>query len=331
MEEKQTDILTDKFGRFHNYLRISLTDRCNLRCTYCMPESVMFMPSSHLLLAEEIDFIVHKFVKHGVTKIRLTGGEPLLRKDFSEILDLLSKHQVQLSLTTNGFLLDLYLSQLVKTEISSINISLDSLRPERFKQITQRNYFSKTIENIKSAINAGLHVKLNAVIIRNFNDDEILEFVKLSRDNNIDIRFIEFMPFRDNKWGNEKLVTHNEILGKIQQEFNIVELSHQGNQTAQYYQVENAKSKFGIISTVSRPFCNECNRLRITADGKLKNCLLGTTEYDLKSLIRTNQDFIQIIQKAVSEKYKLHGGVDQFSNLRLPEFQKNRSMVAIGG
>src|SRR5690606_28652790 len=198
---REKNILTDSFGRKHNYLRISLTEKCNLRCTYCMPEDgLLLTPKDQLMTADEIYEIASTFVQQGVYKIRLTGGEPLVRKDFSAILQKLSTLKAELSITTNAILIDRYLQDFKDYGLNKLNVSLDSLSPEKFKFITRRDQLQKTYDNILLLIKEGFHVKVNAVLIKGVNDDEIIDFVNLTKALPISVRFIEFMPFDGNKW-----------------------------------------------------------------------------------------------------------------------------------
>ncbi len=326
-------MLTDKFNRVHTYLRISLTDVCNFRCKYCMPtEAIKFMPNQMLMQAFEIDKLAQEFVKNGVTKIRLTGGEPLIRKDAAQIIESLAKYPIELTLTTNGFLLDEYIDVLKKAGIKSLNISLDTLNKSTFEKITQRNYFDKVINNIQLMLDHDFHVKVNAVIMKGVNDHEINQFVAWTKDNPIHVRFIEFMPFTGNKWNDEKVVSLKDIINTIEQDYSIIKLKDDANATAKKYKVLNHKGTFAIISTMSAPFCSSCNRMRLTADGKMKNCLFSKGEIDLLSALRNDEIITPLIKQCLFEKEEALGG--QFTN----EFEKidttklqNRSMISIGG
>ena len=219
MQERK-NILTDTFGREHTYLRISLTERCNLRCTYCMPaDGITLSPKSHIMTYEEIYTIAKEFVANGITKIRLTGGEPLVRKDASLIMEKLASLPVELGITTNGVIVDRFISQFKKCGINKINVSLDSLNPDKNKSITRRDYFTKVYENIHLLLKKGFEVKVNCVLMKNFNEDEIIDFIELTKNQNLQIRFIEFMPFDGNKWNMEKLVSLEEILEKVYEKY----------------------------------------------------------------------------------------------------------------
>ena len=211
--KETSNILTDSFKRKHTYLRISLIERCNLKCTYCMPEDgIPLSPRNHLMSYEEIYTIAKTFVKHGVTKIRLTGGEPLIRKDIHVILKKLSSLGVELSITTNAVLVHKYIDALKESGIKSINVSLDTLNQEKFSQITRRNEFERVYQNILLLIREGFQVKINSVLIKDFNEDEIIDFIELTKKYPVTIRFIEFMPFNGNKWDLSKLVSYAQIM-----------------------------------------------------------------------------------------------------------------------
>jgi len=329
-------ILTDQFKRKHTYLRISLTERCNLRCTYCMPaEGVPLSPKSHIMNYDEVYTIAKTFVEHGVTKIRLTGGEPLIRKDISVILGKLASLPVELAITTNGITIDRYIDVLKENNINNINVSLDTLSETKFKEITRRNQFEKVYKNILLLIENGFNVKINAVLIKGFNDDEIIDFINLTKDFSISFRFIEFMPFDGNKWDLKKMVSYAEVLERVNNHFpiqNVERIKDAENDTSKNYRIKGYKGSFAIISSVTNPFCDSCNRLRLTADGKLKNCLFSASESDLLTAFREGKSIEPIIQKAVLGKFKIRGGMDTLEKLKRPDLHsKNRSMITIGG
>lgn len=286
-------MLTDTFGRHHNYLRISLTEQCNLRCTYCMPaEGVALTPKSHLMTAQEIYTIAQKFVDAGVTKIRLTGGEPLIRKDAQEILEKLATLDVELAISTNAVITDRYIELFKKIGMQNINVSLDTLIPERFKTITRRNYFQRVYDNIFQLVSEGFNIKLNCVLMKEINEDEIIDFIQLSENHAIHVRFIEFMPFDGNNWDRSKLVSFQEIMTYVERAFSkedILRINDRPNDTSKNYQIKNYKGSFAVISTVTNPFCDSCNRIRLTANGKIKNCLFSSDETDLLSALRDNE------------------------------------------
>jgi GTP 3',8-cyclase len=326
-------MLLDRFNRRHNYLRISLTDKCNLRCFYCMPEGEYdFMPSSRLMQADEVEALAKVFVGLGVDKIRLTGGEPLVRKDAAQIIHSLSRLAVTLTLTTNGIRLHQFLPQLKEAGVRSLNISLDTLSAEKFSFITRRNVFEKVWKNIHETIDAGLHVKVNVVAMKGINEEEIVDFVEWTKDTPVHVRFIELMPFDGNQWESKKLLTYKQILQAIESRYDIIKLKDEANDTTKKYIVPGHAGTFAIISSMTAPFCNTCNRLRLTADGKMKNCLFGQEEADLLTALRSGEDVEALIKENVLRKHAAHGGqfttaIEQIQSEKI----HNRSMIAIGG
>ena len=333
--KKAHNILTDSFGREHNYLRISLTERCNLRCTYCMPaDGIQLSPKSHIMTYEEIYRIAHKFVENGVTKIRLTGGEPLVRKDVSLIMEKLSTLPVELAITTNGVIVDRFIEQFKKCGIQKINVSLDSLDALKNESITRRDYFTKVYNNILLLVKEGFEVKVNCVLMKGFNDNEIIDFVEFTKHHKLQIRFIEFMPFDGNKWKMEKLVSLEDILKQVYKRYDLTHftrLKDQPNDTAKNYKIKDYQGSFAVISSVTNPFCDSCNRIRLTANGQLKNCLFSTSESDILTPLREGKSIEAIIQKAVLSKKKIRSGMDTLDKFKDPNSHDNRSMIAIGG
>lgn len=330
------NILTDKYNRKHTYLRISLTERCNLRCTYCMPkEGVGLSPKSHIMSFDEIYTIAKAFVDNGVTKIRLTGGEPLIRKDVKIILEKLATLPVELAITTNAVSVDRFIDTFKACGIQNINVSLDSLNAEKFEEITRRNYFDKVYNNIILLVKNGFDVKLNVVLIKDFNDNEIIDFINLSKALSINIRFIEFMPFDGNKWNMKKMVSYKEIMEVVNSSFSedkVVRIQDAPNDTSKNYKIEGYKGSFAIISSVTNPFCDSCNRLRLTANGQIKNCLFSAKESDLLTPLRAGTPIEPIIQNAIQVKLKIRGGMDTLEKLQNPELHSNnRNMTTIGG
>ena len=334
--KQHPSILTDGYGRKHNYLRISLVEKCNLRCTYCMPsEGVQLSPSEELMSASEVYEIAKVFVSHGVDKIRLTGGEPLLRKDFGEIVEYLSSLPVSLAITTNGVLLDRYIDVLKKAGINKLNISIDTLNPDRFKGLTLRDQFHRVIKNIDWAIEEGFNVKLNVVLIKGQNEDEIIEFIELTKDASVQVRFIEFMPFKGNQWDQSKTISLESILNRVSDHYNnsaLERIEDEPNDTAKNYKIRDYQGSFAVISTVTNPFCDSCNRLRLTANGRLRNCLFSDKEQRLLELFRFGVPIEPIIAKAVGMKKAVRAGLEspeEFENYQ--NHQNNRSMIKIGG
>lgn len=326
--------IIDTFGRKHTYLRISLTDKCNLRCTYCMPqEDMQFMPTKWLMQADEIETLAKIFVEMGVNKIRLTGGEPLIRKDVGQIIDSLGKLPTSLTLTTNAVFVQQFLPNLKQAGVQSLNVSLDTLKEEQFKSITKRDHFDKTLGNIRLLLSEGFVVKINVVVMRGVNDSEVNDFVRLTLDQpNLHVRFIEFMPFNGNQWDMSKIVSYAELLSEISNEFLFEQLPGESGDTANRFQVKGGAGTFGIIGTVTHPFCSGCNRIRLTADGKLKNCLFDTTEVDLLKALRAGADVRDLIYSHFYKKHYAHGGhVDFSAKQAKTDYEQNRRMIAIGG
>lgn len=326
-------MLVDSHKRIHDYLRISLTDSCNFRCQYCMPdENIQCLPNKHLMQVDEIEQIARKFVDLGVNKIRLTGGEPMVRKEFPEILDRISKLPVELSLTTNAVLAHKYIDNLKEAGVRSLNISLDTLDPEIFKKITKRDQFQRVWDNILLMLDEGFRVKINCVGIEGVIEKEILDFVAITKDLPLHVRIIEFMPFEGNHWNSKKVVTAGQMLKWVEEEYDMVKLKDAPHDTAKKYKAIGHEGTFAFITTMTEHFCGDCNRMRITADGKMKNCLFGSEEMDLLRTLRKGEDIEPLIRTSVIRKHKVMGG--QFSNsykgAQASEL-KNRSMIKIGG
>jgi cyclic pyranopterin phosphate synthase len=333
---KTNSILQDSFGRDHAYLRISLIEKCNLRCSYCMPEEgIQLSPKSHLMTCNEIYTIAKTFVDNGVTKIRLTGGEPLIRKDIPEILQKLATLNVELSITSNAVIIDRFIDILKANGVKKINVSLDTLDRDKFKQITRRDQFTKVYNNILLLIKEGFIVKVNAVLMNDFNENEIIDFINLTKDLPISIRFIEFMPFDGNKWNMSKMVSYKQVMKLVNANFNeneVLRLQDAQNDTSKNYKIKGYKGSFAIISSVTNPFCDSCNRLRLTANGQLKNCLFSSTESDLLTTLRQGNSIEPVIKKAVEAKLKIRGGMNTLKKLQEPKLHsQNRSMITIGG
>lgn len=319
-------LLYDSFGRAHNYLRISLTDACNLRCAYCMPdENYRITPTIKLMTAEEITGIATIFIKKGINKIRLTGGEPLVRKDAKDIILSMGKLPVELTITTNGFLVNDFIDVFKEANINSVNVGLDTLNVDEFAFITKRNHFKTIINNIHLLLQHKFKVKVNVVVMRDINESAIFDFIALTKEYPLDIRFIEFMPFDGNKWEWNKVVTAEEIVQHIKSAFDINSIIDDANSTSRNYTIKGHKGTFGIISTMTEPFCSTCNRLRLTSDGKLKNCLFSSDETDILSAFRRGEDILPLINDCLIQKKKERAGIFDFDHV------KNRAMIAIGG
>ncbi len=336
MERKPNHIapILDKFGRKHDYLRISLTERCNLRCFYCMPEEgVQLREKSVFMSSEEVIAIAKNFVDLGITKIRLTGGEPLVKKDVGNIIEALGQLPIELAITTNAVNVDQYIDVLKKAGVKSINVSLDSLIAERFNAISRRSYFDRIMSNIELLLAHDFDVKINVVVIKGTNDDEIIDFIQWTKNTAINIRFIEFMPFDGNNWDWEKKVSFQEIMRRVESEYGsdgYQKIEDTANDTSRNYKLKDSQGTFGIISSVTNPFCDTCNRIRLTADGKIKNCLFSKEESDILTAYRNNENLEPIIRAAIQSKHPERGGNVAFKALTQADI-KNRSMITIGG
>ena len=328
-------MLIDSFGRVVNNLRISVTDRCNFRCRYCMPEEGMqWLEKDELLSYEELARVAKIFSELGVTKIRLTGGEPLMRKDLHLLVQYISglKGLKDIALTTNGFFLAEQASALVKAGLHRINVSLDSMDPVKFGVMARRNYFHKVWDGLEEVRRLGLGpIKVNAVLIRGINDDEIPAFADLARSKPFIVRFIEFMPIgADDGWTPDRVVSSKEIISRIEQHTGIrlIPIEKPGAQPADRFRFEDGNGEIGFISSVSEPFCGNCNRVRITSDGKLRTCLFSLVETDLRLMLRggASDEEIKIsIQSAVRQKEAGH-------LINQPGFVRpERTMSQIGG
>ncbi|NBC16786.1 MAG: GTP 3',8-cyclase MoaA [Bacteroidetes bacterium] len=328
----EAQVLSDGFGRQHTYLRISLVERCNLRCRYCMPEEdPEWTPDAQILTTEEVIRLARLFVEEGVTKIRLTGGEPLLRRDIETITEGIGPLPglETLALTTNGLLLPKKFDRLQRAGLNLLNISLDTLRPDRFEQVTQRRGFDLVLAAIDEALARGYEpLKINCVVMRGVNDDEATDFVAWTEDKPLEVRFIEFMPFDGNRWDDTHLVPYQELIERIRQRFPLVRQQDGPNDTSKTYRVPGFTGTVGFITSMTDPFCEGCNRLRITADGNLKVCLFGRAEVSLRDALRdgaSDDDLRGIISAAVGRKHARHAGMYTLAQM------ENRPMITIGG
>jgi cyclic pyranopterin phosphate synthase len=298
-------------------------------------EGILLSPKKDLMTADEIYAIAKTFVNNGVDKIRLTGGEPLLRKDFPEIIEQLASLETEISITTNGILIDKHLAVLKRFNIRKINLSLDTLVASKFQTITLRNQFENVIDNLHLLLNNDFKIKINVVLIKVFNDNEIIDFIKLTQFLPISIRFIEFMPFAGNEWDKSKMVSQEEILNQVQKHFSsyeIEKLDDDLNFTAREFKIKDYLGSFGIISSITNPFCDGCNRIRLTANGKIKNCLFSNSETDLLSAYRNGQSIEDLIRFSIKNKKKIRAGMNSSEDINNPVLNlDNRSMIAIGG
>ncbi len=289
-------MLVDNFNRKINYLRVSVTDKCNLRCLYCMPEEgIKLLSHGKILTLEELFFFIKTSVNLGINKVRITGGEPLLRKNILFLIESVSnlKKLKDISITTNGVLLEEFADDLKNSGINRINISLDTLDRKKFKFISRRDYFDNVVRGIKKSVETGFNpVKVNIVAIKNFNDSEVCDFVKFGIENNVEIRFIEFMPFGDKE--HLRFISKDEIIQSIKRRFDIVPCESGSGGPAKMFLIKGYNSKVGFISPMTEHFCSSCNRIRLTCDGKIKTCLFAENNYDIfKDIKKGDPDILR--------------------------------------
>jgi cyclic pyranopterin phosphate synthase len=329
--------LVDPFGRVIRDLRISVTDRCNFRCTYCMPEEgLAWLPRSEVLTFEEIERIARLMVeRYGVESIRLTGGEPTVRAQLPLLVARLAALRtaagpIDLAMTTNAATLRLLADRLRQSGLRRVNISLDSLRPERFAEMTRRDELHRVLDGIAAAQESGFDpVKINTVVQRGVNDDEIVELARFGRDRGVEVRFIEWMPLdASGRWDGRAVVGQDEIVARIHEVFPVEQLPARGAAPADRWRYLDGGGTVGVIPSVTKPFCGDCDRVRLTADGQLRTCLFSTDEFDLQAAIRrgeTDDDLAARIERAVATKWAGHR-INQIDFIR-----PKRSMSQIGG
>ncbi len=328
--------LVDRFGRVHRDLRVSLTDRCSLRCTYCMPEQGNeWLAKQSILTLDEIERVARIAAAQGISTFRLTGGEPLLRRDIVQIVERLAALEtpdgpVQIAMTTNAIGLDKVLPALVDAGLGRLNISIDTVDRERFRDLTRRDRLHDVVAGIQAAAASRLRpLKFNAVAMRGVNDDELVELVQFALDNDAQMRFIEQMPLdAGHTWSRESMVTREEILERLSERWDLEPVPGRGGAPAESWRLAGTGSTVGVIASVTAPFCGACDRLRLTADGQLRNCLFSNREFDLVPLLRgsgTDDDLEQLLRGCIWRKLPGHAIND-------PGFlQPDRGMNAIGG
>lgn len=332
--------LVDGYGRVHRDLRVSLTDKCSLRCSYCMPaEGVPWLPQQKILSAAEIVRIVRVGTRLGITEVRLTGGEPLLRPDIVEIVRQLARLEtdagpLQVSATTNGLRLPELIDDLVAAGLGRLNISLDTVDARRYYELTRRDKFAEAVAGVEAAQSSGLRpLKINAVAMRGVNDDELPELVRFAVAHEAELRFIEMMPLdAGHTWRREEIVTGDEILRSLRSEFTLTATGERGASPAETFLIDGGPHTVGVIASVTRPFCGACDRVRLTADGQLRNCLFAREEHDLREVLRGDLDaaaqdlaIARVLRQSIGLKRPGHG-IDE------PGFlQPDRPMSAIGG
>ena len=330
--------LIDRYGRIVRDLRISVTDRCNFRCTYCMPEEGLnWLDRAEVLTFEEIERVARICVERfGVESLRLTGGEPTVRAHLPQLIERLAALRLQdgrkpdIALTTNGATLRNIATELRESGLDRINVSLDSLQRERFLAMTRRDELDNVLAGINEAVATGFDkVKVNTVVERGTNDDEILPLATFGRDLGVEVRFIEFMPLdATNEWERQKVVTQDEIVAAISEVYPLEQIPARGAAPADRWRYLDGRGTVGVIPSVSQPFCGDCDRVRITSDGQFRTCLFATNEFDLRAIMRnggTDDDMAQVIIDAVATKWAGHQ-INQVNFIR-----PNRSMSQIGG
>ena len=323
--------LVDTFGRVHTDLRISVTDRCNFRCQYCMPaEGMQWLDRSDVLSFEEIERIARVLVdRFGIRSIRLTGGEPTVRAHLPVLVAKLAELGVDLALTTNGATLALVAHDLRAAGLRRINISLDTLRPDRFRQLTRRDELQRVLDGIDAAVAAGFEpVKVNNVLMRGINDDEVVDFLRLGRERGVEIRFIEFMPLdAQGEWSADRVVTAAEILERAAEHFEFDPVQR-GHEPAERFAYRDGAGAFGVIASVTRPFCESCDRIRLTAEGQLRNCLFALGHLDLRELLRGGASDDEVAEAVAGEVHRKWAGhaIGQVHFIR-----PSKSMSQLGG
>ena len=328
-----TTQLIDGFGRVHRDLRISVTDRCNFRCTYCMPEEGMqWQRREDLLSFEEIERVARIMVERfGVTAIRLTGGEPTVRARLPLLVAKLSALNIDLAMTTNGVALPLLADELRSAGLNRINISLDSLQADRFEALTRRDDLPRVLEGVEAALQAGFDpVKINVVVMKGVNDDEIVDFAHFGRDRGLVVRFIEFMPLdADDGWSNGQVMAQAEILAGLSAEFELEPIART-SAPATRWRYADGRGEIGVVASVSQSFCDSCDRVRITADGQFRNCLFATGETDVRALLRNgagDDEIAEALRRSVSSKWAGHS-INQVHFIRPPPLNVgNRGLI----
>ena len=334
MKNKSNLPIIDTFGRVHTNLRLSITDRCNIRCFYCMPVNVQFLPRTELLNYEEMVRIVRLLTPAGLDKIRITGGEPLVRKDVDQLIRQLVSIDgiLDVALTTNGLLLDQMAASLKQAGLHRLNISLDALNPEVFEKITRRSGLEKVLAGIETAQQVGFtNIRINAVSIRGMSETEIIPLTKFCRQRNLTLRFIEYMPLdADRNWDLTQVLSGADLRRVIEAEWGPLTPVQRKDpsQPAVDFAFENGPGKIGFINSVSQPFCSECNRMRLTADGKFRNCLFSAEDWDLRGPLRagaSDHEILEIIRHSIAVKKPGHG-IDDVDFM-----PPQRAMYQIGG
>lgn len=332
MSQPISEPLIDRFGRVHSYLRISVTDRCNFRCQYCMPpEGLDWLKRADILSFEEIERLARLFAQMGVSKVRLTGGEPTVRKDLEELMTRLAAIDGirSLLMTTNGTTLATKAKKYRKAGLTGLNISLDSLKRDKFLEITLRDELDRVLSGIDAALDAGFEsVKINVVVMEGVNDDELLDFVEFARDRPVTVRFIEFMPFEGNGWRPSSVVSYAQMRQVIEAKYELIPINVEKNAVGKDFSISGFQGDIGFVTSMTDSFCDTCNRVRLTAEGAFKPCLFAGSEVSLRDPMRTgatDEELATIVRSGLEKKWKAHPPMTL-----LPQIS-NRSMVAIGG
>jgi len=294
---KKSDVLMDSYGRVARKLRISVTDKCNFRCSFCMPEHPSWLPKEEILSFEEIERLAKIFASLGVDTIRLSGGEPLARNCMHELVAMLRDIQEisNINMTTNGFFLEEKAKALKEAGLNGVTVSLHSLRKERFENVTGKFAYERVLNGITAAMDMGLKVKINCVVIKGFNDDEVGDFASLAHKTGLTIRFIEYMPFDGKKlWNPEKVFSGREIIERIRESYELQPMPREPGSTSTLFEFSDGQGKIGLITSITSPFCGDCDRVRLKANGKLVPCLFSSSEYDLRPLLKEGASDMQI-------------------------------------
>ncbi len=333
MTDLPTPRLLDRFGRIGRDLRVSVTDRCNLRCTYCMPaEGLDWLPKPEMLTDDEIARLVGVMVGLGVTSVRLTGGEPLLRRSLVEVVRAIAalEPRPRIAMTTNGVGLDRLAAPLAEAGLDRVNVSLDTVDPAHFARLTRRDRFEDVVAGLKAAADAGLTpVKVNAVAMRGVNDSDVPDLLQWCLDRGYELRFIEQMPLdAQHAWDRSLMVPQAEILERLGERFRLTPVQERGSAPAELFLVDGGPETVGVIASVSAPFCAACDRVRLTADGQLRNCLFAQSEVDLRGPLRDGAGDEEIAELVIGEMWRKKPG----HGIDRPDFhQPDRPMSAIGG
>lgn len=324
--------LIDSFGRTVNYLRLSVTDRCDFRCVYCMSEEMTFMPRAQILTLEEIYQVAKAFVELGVTKLRVTGGEPLIRRNILELMNKLGNLQGldELVMTTNGSHLDKMAQDLKKADVKRLNISLDTLNPERFKRLTRTGDLQQVLRGVAAAKAQGFErIKLNAVILKNRNHDEVVDLVRYAVEHGFDISFIEEMPLGQvsNHSRVEAYYPSYQILEDLAQHFSLLSTTDKTSGPSNYFRVDGGATRVGFISPHSENFCSQCNRVRLTAEGRLLLCLGNEHSVDLKKVLRSNPGNLELLKQTIVEAMKIKPEKHEFNLQEKPVIFRHMSVT----